>query len=118
MERVPIKFELLVLLFVVASSLAPASSKPLPQMSVGPNKKQVFLTGQLCQSHDDCKAANTAYSGHFCVNNNIAGSDMMGHCVGFDPRLDTELKKKKKPAGCGKCETDADCKGCPAAAAC
>nr|GMD50086.1 uncharacterized protein LOC109151407 [Ipomoea batatas] len=88
----------------------------MAQISVGPNKKQLFMTGQLCKTHDDCKA-NSVYSGNFCINK-MSGSEM-GHCVGFGSTLEKKQKKSKaKPSGCGKCETDDDCRGCPAAAAC
>nr|GMD54203.1 uncharacterized protein LOC109151076 [Ipomoea batatas] len=88
----------------------------MAQISVGPNKKQLFMTGQLCKTHDDCKA-NSVYSGNFCINK-MSGSEM-GHCVGFGSTLvlPSETKKSKPILGCGKCETDEDCRDCPATAA-
>ncbi|XP_019154531.1 PREDICTED: uncharacterized protein LOC109151076 [Ipomoea nil] len=114
MERVSIKPACFLLLFMVASLLP---SSLMAQISVGPNKKQLFMTGQLCKSHDDCKA-NSVYSTNFCINK-ISGSEM-GHCVGFGSTLvlASETKKSKAILGCGKCETDADCRDCPATAGC
>ncbi|XP_019154970.1 PREDICTED: uncharacterized protein LOC109151407 [Ipomoea nil] len=113
MERHSIKLLLLLAFFMVASLLP---SIMMAQVSVGPNKKQLFMTGQLCKSHDDCKA-NSVYSTNFCINE-ISGSEI-GHCVGFDSTLEMVVKKSKaKEGGCGKCETDDDCKNCPAAASC
>ncbi|XP_031114620.1 uncharacterized protein LOC116018773 [Ipomoea triloba] len=123
------KLAFLLCVFMAASLLASSSSARLGE---GTERKQLFMTGQLCRSHQDCKA-NSLYTGNFCINK-ISESEI-GHCVGFGSTLETEQenskckkekhKKKKKqkkskakPSGCGKCETDDDCRGCPAAAAC
>ncbi|CAH9118150.1 unnamed protein product [Cuscuta epithymum] len=105
-------------LFVLASLLGKGLIEA--QISAGTNKEQLIVSGQVCKSHDDCKS-NAANNGrHFCIKD--GGGSETGHCVGFDPAIETELKKKKKKkpkkGGCGKCESDDDCKGCPAAAAC
>ncbi|XP_019154866.1 PREDICTED: uncharacterized protein LOC109151347 [Ipomoea nil] len=117
MERVPTKIAVFLALFM-AASLLPSSLTA--QITVGPNKKQLFMTGQLCKSHHDCKA-NTAYSTNFCINK-ISGSQV-GHCAGVGPTLGgvastTEDKKTKPKGGCGKCKTDADCRGCSVTAGC
>nr|GLL39479.1 uncharacterized protein LOC109151348 [Ipomoea trifida] len=119
MERVlPTKLAVFLAL-LMAASLLPSSLTE--KITVGPNKKQMVMTGQLCKSHDDCKA-NSVYSTNFCINK-ISGSEV-GHCAGlFGSNLGgvastTEDKKGKSKGGCGKCKTDADCRGCPAAAAC
>nr|GMD50087.1 uncharacterized protein LOC109151407 [Ipomoea batatas] len=112
MEKTSIKLPLLLALFMLAS-LLPLTV--MAQISVGPNKKQLFMTGQLCKSHDDCKA-NSVYSSNFCISK-ISGSEM-GHCAGFDSTLGMELKESKAKGTCGKCKTDADCKSCPVTSGC
>nr|GLL39480.1 uncharacterized protein LOC109151076 [Ipomoea trifida] len=114
MDRVSMKPACFLVLFMVASLLP---SSLMAQISVGPNKQQLFMTGQLCKTHDDCKA-NSVYSANFCINK-MSGSEM-GHCVGFGSTLvlPSETKKRKPILGCGKCETDEDCRDCPATAAC
>ncbi|CAH9088918.1 unnamed protein product [Cuscuta epithymum] len=116
MKRVSMKMLAFFLgLFVLASLLGKGLIEA--QISAGTNKEQLIVSGQVCNSHDDCKS-NAANNGrHFCIKD-VAGSET-GHCVGFDPAIETELKKKKpKKGGCGYCDTDDDCTGCPAAASC
>nr|GMD52236.1 uncharacterized protein LOC109151348 [Ipomoea batatas] len=100
MERVPTKLAVFLAL-LMAASLLPSSLTG--QITVGPNKKQMFMTGQLCKSHDDCKA-NSVYSTNFCINK-ISGSQV-GHCAGFGPiwvvwHLQQRTRKESRKAGVG-----------------
>ncbi|XP_019154567.1 PREDICTED: uncharacterized protein LOC109151107 [Ipomoea nil] len=119
MERVSLlKLACFLVLFMAALSLLPSSL--MAKIYVGPNKVELFMTGQLCKSHSDCKT-NTAYPGNFCINQ-ISGSEI-GHCVGFGSTLALPSERKdeeRKPnvGYCGKCETDEDCRNCSVTAGC
>nr|GMD37175.1 uncharacterized protein LOC109151107 [Ipomoea batatas] len=118
MERVSLKLACFIVLFMAAFSLFPSSL--MAKISVGPNKAQMFMTGQLCKSHSDCRS-NSAYPGNFCMNK-ISGSGI-GHCVGFQSTLalpsETKDEERKPKVGvCGRCETDEDCRDCVPTAGC
>nr|GMD62188.1 uncharacterized protein LOC109151107 [Ipomoea batatas] len=119
MERVSLKLACFIVLFMAAFSLLPLSL--MAKISVGPNKVQMFMTGQLCKSHSDCRT-NSAYPSNFCMNK-ISESGI-GHCVGYQSTLGTvasetkDEERKPKVDSCGKCKTDADCRDCKPTAGC
>ncbi|XP_031117564.1 uncharacterized protein LOC116021096 [Ipomoea triloba] len=117
MERVSLKLACFLVLFMATLSLLPSSL--MAKMSIGPNKLQTFMTGQLCKSHSDCRS-NSAYPGNFCMNKN-SGSGI-GHCVGFQSTLalpsETKDEEGKPRVGCGQCDSDEDCRDCSTLAYC